>query len=496
MENPAPRSRALKRILSNAVSILSSNILIKATTFILYALVARHSGAREFGQLSLALSLLYTFHIFAVAGLKTLTVREVAKDHSLAFAYLNNASILVIGASIVSFAGLLGLIRLMDYSESTQTIIFALFIGLLPYALSQICEAVFQAWEKMHFIAYANGPMHIGKAVAAYLLLTNSFDVIYVAYAVAAAYWGILLIEWFILWRMEVPSSNLSTPQRRVDFGFMIDIARRGAAFLGIEGVFAINASIGIIILARLLSETEVGIYSSALQVIMPLSVIINNVVHSVFPIMCRKFEQGSENLGWVVERLIEVLIVLILPAVVGITLFADEVLLLLYQNSELSAAAYLLQILVWGALVNAFITVLGQVLWASKREKQSLVIAITTTSINLIGNLIFIQFFGLNGVVITAFCISIVTLIQHYLPVSKLLEEMRILPVVWKPIIATICMALVLTQINAASLFSSIGIGALAYLLIIAALYVWSFGGVGEARVKVRQLGLGSNAS
>lgn len=493
----------MKRVLRNAASILSSNILIKATTFVLYALVARHAGAREFGQLSLALSLLYTFHIFAVAGLKTLTVREVAKDQSLASAYLSNASVLVVFASIISMAGLILLSRAMDYNEGTRTIIFALFIGLLPYALSQVCEGVFQAWEKMHFIAYANGPMHIGKAVAAYFLLTNSYDVVYVAYAVAAAYWGILLIEWFILWRMDlqsspiaVSSSSASTAMSRrwIDFGFMLNIGRRALAFLGIEGVFAINASIGIVILARLLSEEDVGIYSSALQVIMPLSVIINNVVHSVFPIMCRKFEQGSADLSWVVERLIEVLIILILPAIVGITLYADQVLLLLFQNNELISAAYLLRFLVWGSLVNAIITVLGQVLWASQREKQSLIIAMTTTSINLIGNLIFIQLFGLNGVVITGLTISVVTLIQHYLPVAKLLEDMKILPVIWKPLVATIVMTIVLIQINLASLFSSIAVGGFVYLFVVAGLYVWSYGGIYEARMKARHLGFGTN--
>lgn len=507
MEKPSNRSQSFKRILRNAASILSSNILIKATTFVLYALVARHAGAREFGQLSLALSLLYTFHIFAVAGLKTLTVREVAKDQSLASAYLRNASVLVVFASIISMVGLVLLSRAMGYNEGTRTIIFALFIGLLPYALSQICEGVFQALEKMHFIAYANGPMHIGKAVAAYFLLTNSYDVVYVAYAVAAAYWGILLIEWFILLRMDLQSppvstSSLASPsvsilmqEKRLDFGFMLNIGRRALAFLGIEGVFAINASIGIVILARLLSEEDVGVYSSALQVIMPLSVIINNVVHSVFPIMCRKFEQGSADLSWVVERLIEVLIILILPAIVGITLYADQVLLLLFQNSELIGAAYLLRFLVWGSLVNAIITVLGQVLWASQREKQSLIIAMTTTSINLIGNLIFIQLFGLNGVVITGLTISVVTLIQHYLPVAKLLEDMKILPAIWKPLVGTIVMTLLLVQIDFNSLFFSIAVGAFVYLFVVAGLYVWSYGGVYQTRMKARHLGFGTNA-
>ena len=72
-------SSNLRRVAANAASMLASDVINRATTFALYALVARSLGAFEFGQLSLALTLFYTFQILAVAGLKTLVTREVAK---------------------------------------------------------------------------------------------------------------------------------------------------------------------------------------------------------------------------------------------------------------------------------------------------------------------------------------------------------------------------------------------------------------------------------
>lgn len=477
MEKSPVGSSALKRVVRNAVSILSSNIMVKATTFVIYALVARFTGAREFGQFSLALTLLYTFHIFAVAGLKTLTVREVARDHDQAYMHLYNASALVLITSTISVAGIVLLTQLLGYSADTKNIIFAIFIGLLPYALSQICESIFQAWEKMHYIAYANGPMHLLKAVAAYFLLTNAFDVIYVAYAVAAAYWGILLIEWFVLISMK------SNSEWKIDFRFMLGLARRATTFLGIESVYAINASVGLLVLSKLLNEEVVGIYSSAMQVTVPLGLIINDLVHSVFPIMCRKYKEGSADLGWVVERLLEILIVLVLPAIVGISLLADQILLLLYDNVEFLEATYLLRILVWWSLGNAIVTVLGQVLWASEREKQSLVIAITAATINLVGSLIFVWLFGLPGVIVTSVLVSVVTLIQHYLPVSELISTAKFLPIFWKPLIGVIGMILALMLANGNSLFVLIGIGAVVYALIVSILYLWTYGGLDEMK-------------
>ena len=59
----------LFRIGMNAMSLLGGDVFNKASTFLVYALLARHTGVHEFGQLSLGLMLLYTFHVFAAAGL-------------------------------------------------------------------------------------------------------------------------------------------------------------------------------------------------------------------------------------------------------------------------------------------------------------------------------------------------------------------------------------------------------------------------------------------
>src|SRR6202795_936711 len=79
----------------NALSILTSDVMNRATSFVMYALIARHLGAQEFGQLSLAFSLFYMFQVFAVAGLKVLIIRQVAKDRSQSSLYFINASMIV-----------------------------------------------------------------------------------------------------------------------------------------------------------------------------------------------------------------------------------------------------------------------------------------------------------------------------------------------------------------------------------------------------------------
>src|SRR5207249_8586904 len=94
----------LGRILGNAASILASDVVNRGTSFVLYALVARYLGAFAFGQLSLALTLFYTFQVLAAAGLKTLVVREVTRHRERTNSYLMNGVFTVAATCALSIA--------------------------------------------------------------------------------------------------------------------------------------------------------------------------------------------------------------------------------------------------------------------------------------------------------------------------------------------------------------------------------------------------------
>src|ERR1700740_3495292 len=116
-------SLSLRKVGANALSILTSDVTNRATSFVLYALVARRLGAFQFGQLSLALSLFYVFQVTAVAGLKILIVRQVAKDRSQTSIYFNNGCVIVAISSLASLAALFAFVRLMHYAAATSWVI-------------------------------------------------------------------------------------------------------------------------------------------------------------------------------------------------------------------------------------------------------------------------------------------------------------------------------------------------------------------------------------
>jgi len=87
--------KSVSRLVGNFTSLLTSEVVNRATTFVLYALIARYLGAYELGQLSLALTLFFMSQFIAGAGLKILITREVAKDRTKTGPYLFNGSAIV-----------------------------------------------------------------------------------------------------------------------------------------------------------------------------------------------------------------------------------------------------------------------------------------------------------------------------------------------------------------------------------------------------------------
>ena len=482
-----PSLGSLRRIARNAVSILTSDVLNRATTFVMYALVARHLGPFQFGQLSLALTLFYTFQVLAVAGLKTLIVREVAKHREQTDRYLVNGSLVVIFFSFLALGLMALFVKLMGYAPETSTVILLLSLGLLPYSITAICEGVFQAWERMHFIAMANVPANIVKVGMVYLLLSQGYQVRHLVILILLTYVGIAVIEWTVMLRF------ITRPRLQVDLSFGAGMVRSTLTFLGIDVIIAVWASLTTLLLSRLATETEVGLFSAATQLMVPVALIFQSVVMSVFPIMCRRFEPSFTGLKQIAEQLVELLLIIALPTAVGIYFIADSALLLLYGDESFLEAVPVLRVVIWILVLRALTTALGQVLLASLRERITLRIVAVNTLISFVMGLLLIGRFGLMGAAVTVLLTGMVNFLQHYIPVSKLLSGISVGKLLWKPALAVSVMALYLFLAQDQGLWVNILGAALIYSTVLGGLIVWSNGGPRQLKARYSYLWSGA---
>jgi O-antigen/teichoic acid export membrane protein len=467
----------LPRLATNIVSLLSSDAMNRASTFIIYALIARYLGAHAFGQLSLALTLFYAFQVLAAAGLKVLVTREVAKARAETGRYLVNGCLVATGSSVLAVAVLLLFVYLMGYAPDTAAVIVLLALGLLPFALTAVFEAIFQAWERMYYIMLVGVPVNVARISLAYLALQRGYGVQVVVGMLMASYAVVAVVECVLARHL------LGGHFGRPDPAFARTLVKATTTFLGIDVLIAISASLNVVLLSKLADETQVGIYSAALQVLVPVGLFIQNAVLGIFPRMCRQMTVGFQGMKRSAEQAIALLLALVLPVAVGLYVLADQVLQLLYANRDLVGAWALLRIAVWGQIALALTTVLGYVLFAAGRERWTLRLVGAQLVGDFVLGFVLISQLGVVGAVVVALLDRLVGLAGHYLLVARRVGRVGLVGVAWRPILASACMAGCLAVVSASGLVVTILAGGLVYIGVLLVLTVWSFGGPAQLR-------------
>jgi O-antigen/teichoic acid export membrane protein len=433
----------LRQTSGNAIALLTSDAMNRATSFVLYALVARYLGAHEFGQLTLALTLFYTFQVFAVAGLKILITRQVAKDRSETGIYFTNACVIVAFSSICSLATLSGFLHLMHYTHATSLVILLLSLSLFPYAFSAICEGIFQAWEHMRYIPLVNVPVNIAKIGCALLLLSRGHGLYAIILILLLSQVAIAGVEAWILFHRFPKLHSPFNPR------FSLNMVRSASTFLGIDGILAATGSLNIILLSKVANETQVGLFNAALQLMAPLLLVYQSISLSILPVMSQKVEPGFRSLRQISESAIELLLVVAVPTVAALFFIGDWVLSILYKNPAFVQAFPALRIIVWVLILQVFTSVLGQALVASHHEKVNLTAVVVGTVVNLLVGWPLISHFGLRGAALTVLVTKVADFWLHYVPVSRLFSGIWLGKIMWEPIAAGACMAVYLVIVT-----------------------------------------------
>ena len=477
---------SLRQVGRNAVSILTTDVMTRATSFLLYALVARHLGGQEFGQLSLALTFFYSFQVFALGGLKTLIIREVAEDKARTSAYFVNGCVIASLFSLAAIAAQWGFVQLLHYTPATTRFILLLSFGLLPYTLAGVCEAIFQAWERMQYIAYVNVPVNLAKIGFVFHLLSRNRGLDMVVLILLYSLVVIALIElWILLERFPVLRGSFN-------LRFALTTSHRALTFLGIDSILAVLCSLNFLFLSKAATEIQVGLYNATTQVVTPLLLVYQVIAKSIFPAMCRNTGEGLHDLRQIAEHVIELLLIVALPAVAGLCFTGREVLLLLYRNPVFSDAFGALRIIAWIVILQVFTSVLGQVLVASHRETATLRIVAVDTLVALIIGWPLIHYYGLSGAAVALLLTQVVDCGQHYIRVSRFLPRLPLAKIAWKPILAASLMVAYLAASGKPGEILTAFYAALMYAVAFFLLSIWACGGCREFVNKYRPLLLG----
>jgi O-antigen/teichoic acid export membrane protein len=159
--------------------------------------------------------------------------------------------------------------------------------------------------------------------------------------------------------------------------------------------------------------------------------------------------------------------LILILPIAIITTLFAEQILFLLYGKG-FEQAASTLQVLVWTGVMFPVANIFGNALIASHRQNIDLWVNSIGAVFNVCLNLILIPRYSHFGAgLATLISISFFIVIQYYI-ISKILFKIHFLETIIKPFVAAVAMTISIILLKTICLPAAILTGLFFYVFIL----------------------------
>lgn len=462
----------MRRLARNLGALLSSTVVERATSFALYAIVARNLGATDLGRLALAIAAFQVVSKFTVLGLPTLTTREVARRPDRVGAYLANGALLVLIASIIGYGALLVFIWGTGYEVATNQVIWAVFAGLLPYCWSQLTEATLIGLERANLVAAINVPSNIAQVVLSYFLIRWGYGIQEIAFSIALMYAGVAAAQLvLVVWRLQPAWVPPNLAEAR-------GMTRAAVPFFGIEGILALRTTSSTFVISLILGEAAVGIYSAAVLLAMPIRVVGNVLGIGIFPTLVRAHRAGVEIFRKASSRSIELIVALVLPAVVGLVVTGNDILGLVYGRQEFADSKSVLNFVAWSAFAMAVASILGRVLVSADRELLTLRISVIAATVQILFSVPLTYRFGVAGAAAATLVGGLLNFGQLYLPLRKQFSPYPIFRPTWRPIAASAVMVIALITLGSTPVLVRIVAGVLVYAASFVGISILAAGG------------------
>ena len=453
-------------------------------TFLLSATIARTLGAYSLGQYLLAVSYYNIFVSLSSQGFKTLFTREIARKPESTSIYLVSGTLLQLFFGLLGYIALVIVIYLLPYNTDTSYICYLLGLTIIPFSLSNITESIFQAQEKMHLIAFSTVPIYISRLLIMLWLMQMTHNVEHLAMVIVVSETVILLIEWILI-------TKIVKPKWQIDREFIWDTIKAVKTLVAIEGIGIIAAKIDVLILSLLGNEVLVGVYGSVMQLIQPFFIVSSSLTLASFPRMSKAVTLGKEQQQKEAEHIMNVLLCMGLPFLIGILFHGSELLLFIYQKPSFAEAGIILDLASVVIVTLIFSQVFSYVLISNGLEKFNLLEVSITTLIGILAGIFLIPEYKLLGAAFMGLIMSISSFSVLAYTVHSRIFSIRFLKIFRLPLLVSSLMLTVFFLLQRTSLdfLPQIALAISAYIVLTSFIILQKLGGLEYVRKKISKI-------
>ncbi|RMG65699.1 MAG: flippase [Calditrichaeota bacterium] len=355
-----------RRFVLNLSYLFGANIYSSIILLFQGILLVRYLGSENYGVWSLSRSLPAMYFILMDLGLNSVVIREVARRRrreQIEY-YFTNLFLAKLGLAAVFLAVLGGSLVLFDYPARISTLVMISALAYIALTFSDVVIVLFKAlenfkWQAGYSLAQTSG---IFALIALNAFLGNGLSWILLSIAgyqalLVCVFYGLAFRQFRFRW------------DARMALGEYFRLIRRALPFALISIMGKIFSEVDTVMLSKMASFHDVGIYNASYRLIGALMMFPLFFGQVLFPSLSFLYRKDLREFMGVVLQFEKFIIILLIPLCVLFFRFAEPIVLFLF-GAEYRESIPALKILSF-ALAFYFLYVSYSVaLNASGREK------------------------------------------------------------------------------------------------------------------------------
>lgn len=431
----AAKSAGSSKILKNFSTMTSVKVASDVFTFVLFVVLSRTFGQDGIGQYSFGMAVTGFFAVFADFGLYNLNIKEASRKNGSLQDDFGAALILRVGYTLLGLAGLLVAVQFLPISEQGRRIVLLLGIYQFGYRLTYGFSSLFVAKERMGVVAGLEFVLRVVTSIGGVCIALMGGSLV-LAVGVLPA---VTAIEVVVAFALAV--RHFGAPNLRVGWRVTIATAKRAAPY-GLSGIlFQLQSRVDVFFLGILLSEAAVGVYNAAFRVVFMLSFLTYYAGVAIFPAASRLYEESLVDLRQLYATSLRIFVLLGVPAAVGISLVAPELIPLIF-GSGFEETIVVLRLLTALVVISGLKNLLSFFLMACDGQVQRVKNQWIAASVNVALNASLIPVLGIVGAALSVILAEMLlaTLLIHEL--SRRIGWPPIASRLWASALASACFA------------------------------------------------------
>lgn len=399
----------VRRMLKNTAALTTAKFISLASSMVFSVFAARNLGDLTYGTYAFIMVLITYFMVTSEYGLENLIVRDVAEKKEKAEDYICATIAIKILTSIFSLMLLMISLYLLERQDIVGVSLWA-GLGMIPFVLYMSVDATFRAHEEMHYIAIIETIYALARATVGILIVLNTTDLVelFKAFFVVEVLRFVLGV---ILYRNYIGKLRL-----RIDGALFKRLFKDGFSMAYWKMLAILYTKVDMLILSIMIGDIAVGWFKVARNITDMISIGSVIILNVLMPVMTVIYNRSQDDFRKTYTVVFKYIIIVMLPVIVLITSYADNIVLLLYgelyQNSVL-----ILQWLMWTTIANFLLALIGTTIVIIDKFKIAAKISIFTVALRILITVYLINGYGYLGACYAAIITGVVSMLI-YIPV------------------------------------------------------------------------------